>query len=87
MYERKTKWPSIEGGPELHGEWRCNYPSLEEHREMVERQFEAEESEGMMIRMSVRDALREFGEELNIASTGMEAQSAKKFATTLGTMT
>ena len=55
---------------EIHGGWQTNYPSLQEHAELVQKQFEGEEREGLMTRMTVREAMETFGDTLNIASTG-----------------
>ena len=70
VFERKTRWrfPEFEGDP--IGDWQRNYPSISEHAALVTKLFEAEESEGLMCRMLLRDAMELYGEDLMIAATG-----------------
>ena len=60
----------LEHTEELHQGWQTNYPSLEEHANLVSKQFGQEEVEGFMVQTTVGAALDEYGDELNIASTG-----------------
>ena len=70
IFDRKVKWKFPEATEPLHGEWQTNYPSLREHAATVNRQFEAEESEGLMMRMTLREAIARFGDSLLITATG-----------------
>ena len=77
VFDRKLKWRTIEPVNELHMGWQSNYPSLEEHAELVQKQFEAEKVEGLMIDTTVRQAILEFGDTLNIASTAAIAKKGR----------
>ena len=57
IFDRKTKWRRFENAEEMHGGWQANYPSLVEHAELVQRQFEAEEAEDLMCRTTLGDAM------------------------------
>ena len=70
MFDRKTKWRFQELGEDERGDWQRNYPSLAEHAELVLKQFLAEESEGLMSRTTLREALKIYGADLMIAATG-----------------
>ena len=70
VFDRKTKWRFQEIGEEDRGDWQHNYSSLDEHASLVQKQFEAEEAEGLMSRQTLREALEEYGAELMIAATG-----------------
>ena len=70
MFDRKTKWRFAEPGEDERSDWQRNYSSITEHVELVTKQFAAEESEGMMTRMRLRDAMEEYGDDLTIAATG-----------------
>mgnify|MGYP003333509867 CR=1 FL=1 len=70
VFDRKTKWRFQEPDPDDNGDWQRNYPSLREHAHLVEKQFREEEEEGLMMRMRLGDALKEFGDNLTIAATG-----------------
>ena len=48
VFVRKVKWKKLEKTDELHGGWQHNYSSIGEHAHLVEKQFEAEEAEGLM---------------------------------------
>ena len=61
----------------MHQGWQSNYPSLDEHVDLVQSQFEAEKVEGMMLDMTVRDAITEYGDTLNIASTAAIAKKGR----------
>ena len=69
IFDRKIKWKRLEPTDEMHQGWQTNYPSRKEHVELVQKQFEAEKLDGMMTTMKVREAIEEFGDSLNIAST------------------
>ncbi|MDE0916488.1 MAG: hypothetical protein OSB57_15045 [Planctomycetota bacterium] len=70
VFERKVKWKFKEATEPLHGEWQSNYPSLREHAAIVHKQFQEEEKEGLMQRMSLEEAITKFGEDLMITATG-----------------
>ena len=70
MFDRKTKWRFQEITEEERGDWQKNYSSLREHSELVQKQFETEEEEGLMSRLTLREALQEYGDDLSIAATG-----------------
>ena len=70
VFDRKIKWAKIEQVDELHSGWQTNYSSIAEHADLVEKQFAQEEAEGLMTGTTVRKALEEYGDTLNIASTG-----------------
>ena len=53
MFDRKTKRRKIEASEELHGGRQTNYPSIAESVLLVQRQFEAEEKEGLMVRSTL----------------------------------
>ena len=74
LYERKTRWPLKDDGETLHGDWKANYSSLRDHEEQVFRQYESEIAEGLMGRMSLGEALDEYGESLLLAATGAIAK-------------
>ena len=61
VFDRKVKWRFAEPGGDLHGEWRRNYPSLDQHAELVLKQFQAEAEEGLMVQTTVGEALKEYG--------------------------
>ena len=69
VFDRKVKWRFPESGGNRDGEWRRNYPSLELHAPLVQKQLEAEEKEGLMVDTTVGKALEEYGDDLEIAST------------------
>lgn len=48
VFDRKTKWRFTETSEEGRGDWQPNYSSLQEHAELVHKQFEEEEKEGLM---------------------------------------
>ena len=77
VFDRKTRWAKIEPVDELHQGWQLNYPSLDEHANLVESQFIQEEREGLMLRTTVGVALAKYGDALNIASTGAIAKKGK----------
>ena len=74
LYERKTKWPRDDPELALHGEWQTNYSSLHEHERQVLKQVEEEEKAGMLVRMSLGEALDRYGNDLLIAATGAIAK-------------
>ena len=51
--------------------------TMDEHAELVRSQFLAEKEEGLMINMTVREAIAEWGDELNIASTAAIAKKGR----------
>ena len=69
VFDRKVKWRLAEATGDDHGEWQANYSSMEEHASMVESQFRKEEGLGMMTTMTLREAMKEYGDSLNIAAT------------------
>ena len=69
VFDRKVKWRLAEPPEESHGEWQLNYSSMRDHADMVESQFRKEEKLGMMTTMTLRQAMSEYGEDLNIAAT------------------
>ena len=78
VFDRKTKWRWAEPTEDLQGEWQKNYPSLREHAAIVQKQFLEEEAKGWMCRTTVRAAMIEYGEELEIAGTGAIAKKGKE---------
>ena len=70
VFDRKTKWRFKEITEEERGDWQKNYSSLREHTDLVQKQFETEEEEGLMSRLTLREALQEYGDDLSIAATG-----------------
>ena len=77
VFDRKVKWRMMEPVDSMHQGWQSNYPSLDEHVDLVQSQFEAEKVEGMMLDMTVRDAITEYGDTLNIASTAAIAKKGR----------
>ena len=57
VFDRKVKWRFPEPGPDPVGEWRRNYPSLDQHLKLVQTQLEEEAKEGFMIETTVGEAL------------------------------
>ena len=74
IYERKTKWPRDDPELALQPEWQTNYSSLREHEQQVLKQVEEEVEEGMVVRMSLGQALDRYGDALVIAATGAIAK-------------
>ena len=70
VFDRKVKWKYAESSEPLHGEWQSNYPSVREHAATVHKQFQEEEREGLMTRMTLREAIATYGDNLVIAATG-----------------
>ena len=78
VFDRKVKWKYSEPDSPSHGEWQTNYPSLREHAATVNEQFREEEREGLMIQMSLREAIRRFGKDLIITATGAIEKKGKR---------
>ena len=77
VFERKVRWKFAEPTEELHGEWQTNYPSLREHAKTVNQQFEEEAKEGLMLTMTLDEAIERFGEALLITATGAIEKKGK----------
>ena len=77
VFERKTKWRLSDAPDEDVNEWQRNYSSITEHRKLVQAQFKEEEKEGLMMQMSLRQALQEYGDNLTIAATGAIEKKGK----------
>ena len=77
IFDRKVKWRTMEPVDELHQGWQVNYPSLAEHADLVQKQFEAEREEGLMIDTTVRAAIIRYGDDLIIASAGAIAKKGR----------
>ena len=77
VFDRKTKWKFAEPTELLHGEWQTNYSSLREHAATVNSQFEVEQSEGLMVRMTLDEAIARFGDALLITATGAIEKKGK----------
>lgn len=69
VFDCKVKWKYTEPDPPSHEEWQTNFPSLREHAALVNKQFLEEERDGLMIQMSLRDAIRRFGKDFTITAT------------------
>ena len=69
VFDRKVKWRLAEPPEESHGEWQLNYSSMQDHADLVHEQFCKEEKLGMMTTLTLRQAMAEYGEDLNIAAT------------------
>ena len=61
----------------LHAGWQQNYPSVEEHAALAQAQFEQEEREYLMSRMSLREAIERYGDTPSIAATGAIAKKGR----------
>ena len=74
IYEAKTKWTLPELGSEEwlheHARWATNYPSARAVPAVLEQQFEEEICEGCILRMSLGEARRRWGDKLTIAAFG-----------------
>ena len=74
LYDRKLKWALKDEGEWLHGDWKANYSSLQEHEEQVLRQYDEEVRDGLMTKMALGEALELYGDNLVIAATGAIAK-------------
>ena len=74
IYEAKTKWALPELGSEEwhleHARWATNYPSARVVAATLAKQFEEEIGEDCMLRMSLGEARRRWGNKLTIAALG-----------------
>lgn len=77
IFERKTKWPVHDASNSLHGQWKANYPSMTEHERQVLKQFKEEVDDGMMVIMTLEEALETYGESLLLAATGAIAKKGQ----------
>ena len=68
--ERKRKWRLNFPEEGEWAEWRPNYSSADDNRDKVEAQFAEEEAEGLMVRKTLGQALRDHGEHLSLAAIG-----------------
>jgi hypothetical protein len=50
--------------------WRKNYPTAKQNAAVLEKQFEAEEELGAMVRMDLQEAQSRYGDRLRLASLG-----------------
>ena len=79
IFDRKVRWRWAESTEHLQGEWRCNYPSLCEHASIVQKQIlEEGEAKGWMGWTTVREAMIEYGDNLEIAATGAIVKKGKE---------
>ena len=60
IFDRKTRWKFPAPDKDLRGEWQTNYPSLAEHVAIVQKQFEAEAAEGLMLETTFGSALETY---------------------------
>ena len=74
IYEAKTKWALPELGSEEwlseQARWATNYPSARVVAATLAKQFEEEIGEDCMLRMSLGEARRRWGDKLTIAALG-----------------
>ena len=64
-------------GEWLHGDWKANYSSLQEHRDQVLRQYDDEIREGLTTKTTLGEALELYGNNLVIAATGAQRPEAR----------
>ena len=77
VFDRKIIWKKLGKTDEPHGGWQQNYSSIGEHAHLVEKQFEAEEAEGLMGHCTLRAAMLTYGDRLDIASTRAIAKKGR----------
>ena len=63
----------------VDSEWRKNYPTAKQNAAVLEKQFEAEEELGAMIRMDLQEAQSRYGDRLRLASLGAIQKSDDSF--------
>lgn len=58
----------------MHGDWKANCGPLRDHEAQVLRQYAVRIQECLMGKMSLGEALDEFGEDLLLTTTGANAK-------------
>ena len=74
LFDRKTRWKLDRPDSKEYGEWQVNYSSVGDHLTQVKKQFDEEVAEGLMEKTTLRDALRRFGDRVNLAAIGAIAK-------------
>ena len=82
VFHEKVAWRRYDAEQsEFHvdGEWRKDYPTAKQNAAVVEKQFEAEEELGAMVRSDLQDAQSRYGDRLRLASLGAIQKSDDSF--------
>ena len=68
VFEEQTSW-KLENDPHMQEEiWRSNYQSVEAHKDFVRQHFEEECAEGLMEKLTVKEAKAKYGKRIAISS-------------------
>lgn len=73
VFSEKVSWRQYDSEQSeylVDSEWRQNYPTAKQNAAVLEKQFEAEEELGAMVRMDLQEAQSRYGSRLRLASLG-----------------
>lgn len=77
VFDRKVKRRKLEATDELHGGWQRNYPSILEHADLVQKQFEAEYGPSLNIASTGAIAKKGRKDEVRVIYDGMHGLDLK----------
>ena len=79
VFSRKTKWRLREEEAALRTDWKDNYTSAEEHKDVLKKQFTKDYASGRIVFWRLSEARAFYGDRLAVGALGVIEEGPEKF--------